>query len=122
MSPWIFVLAAIAANVCLNLSLKALSGLSLQGNGSVLGLAARVLSQPAFWLAGVCGVTLIGCFILAIRSLPLSASYAAITGGAMAGLALFGLMSGTESLSLMRLFGLAMVIGGIVVMSQAGQG
>lgn len=119
MSPWFFVLGAIAANISLNICLKIVSTL-IGPNVVPLTLLGRVLSHPAFWLAGISGLLLLGCFVLAIRSIPLSMSYATITGGAMAGLAVFSLLLGHEQFNLLRLAGLTLVIAGVAMMSQTG--
>lgn len=117
MSPWIFVILAVVSNVCLNLSLKGLSGsLSPGAEGS---LVLRIVVSPFAWLALICGLVLLGSFTMAIRSLPLSMTYSVITGAAMALLALVGLLAGYEQLSLPRLAGLSMVIVGIAVMRQS---
>jgi multidrug transporter EmrE-like cation transporter len=114
MSPWVFVIAAVVANVGLNLCLKRISGfIALE---APLETALRVLAAPAFWLAGLCGAALVGCFVMSLKGLALSTSYAAVTSLAMVSLAVVGLGLGTETLPLGRALGLGLVVGGVVIL------
>lgn len=117
MTAWLFVLIAIAANIWLNYSLKTLS--FAVAHLPLLKALVRALSVPAFWVAGISGTMLLGCFMVAIRSLPLSVSYASITGGSVVGLAFVGYITQVEQLSSLRLAGLGGVVLGIALMSQS---
>ncbi|MGF1554028.1 MAG: hypothetical protein ACFBWO_16225 [Paracoccaceae bacterium] len=114
MSPWLFVVAAVISNVGLNLCLKRVSG--LVALDAPLDTALRVLSAPAFWLAGLCGGLLVGCFVMSLKGLALSTSYTAVTSLAMVSLVAVGLSLGTETMTLGRALGLSLVIGGVVVL------
>lgn len=107
------LLLAICSNAFANVMLKrAMSGIEAEGPGAV---AAALLRSGAFW-AGIAGaVVLLGAYLLAIRSLPLGPTYAAVTSVTIALLTAWGLTFGQESLGWMKLAGVGAVILGIVL-------
>ena len=113
MSPWIFIALAVVSNVILNLCLKAVSGLLTPDTPGAL--AARVLSAPATWIGVLSALVLVGSFALTLKSFPLSVSYTVITSLEMVSLAVAAITLGYESFNLWRTLGIALVIGGVIV-------
>lgn len=107
MKAWLVLLVAIALEVLGTASLKASDGLTRRG-----------------WLV----VTLVaysGAFAalaLTLKSLPVAYAYAAWSGLGTVGAALIGRFVFREALGSMQLIGVALVLGGIVVMNLSRSG
>lgn len=113
MTHLVLILIAVAANLGLNLSLKA--GAKHLRTGGAAELAASVVLNPWFWVAGVNAVILLAAFITAIRSYSLSLTYTAVTALAMVSLTILGAAMQWEEINLLRWLGLALIISGLVL-------
>jgi len=114
MTAWLLIASAVAANVGLNLCLKAVSRLLYFD--SPLSLAGRILLSPWTWVGFICGVVLLASFALSLRSLPLSVSYTVITCAAMVSLTVIGSVWGYETLNYLRAIGLMCIVFGLALM------
>lgn len=115
---WALILTAAASNVILNLSLKALSR-SVPTGVPLSETLSRILLGPWFWLSGVSGVLLVGCFMLAIRSFSLSLTYTAITALAMVVLTGIGVALQQDEMTIGRGVGLLLIVSGLIVTAWA---
>tara|TARA_Y100000815_G_scaffold275560_1_gene314545 strand:- start:5649 stop:6005 length:357 start_codon:yes stop_codon:yes gene_type:complete len=113
---WTLISIAAAANVALNLTLRHVAR-SLD-TGSLKGVVTSLLLSPWFALSVVFGTVLVGAFLAAIRQYSLGITYTAITSLAMVGLTVVGALVFNEVVSAMRIGGLALVIAGLVLISQ----
>lgn len=73
---------------------------------SLFTLAAMVAS---FWLLSI-----------ALKSLPIGTAYAVWTGIGATGTAIIGMMFLGDAVSVLRVLGIAMIVGGILVVKAAG--
>lgn len=112
---WIALGAAVVANVTANLSLH--RAVTVVDARLSLKTALDLLTTPWSWLGGASCLVLIIAYLMAIRTLPLSVSYATVTTLAMALLLAVGVLSGTESLTLARGAGLALVMAGVALLT-----
>lgn len=110
-----FLLVAIAANLATNFSLKAaVRGLDTSSAKTII---AGLLTSPWTWIGGISGVLLLGSFMAAIRTLPLSVAYPVLTALVIVS------MTGLEwwfqgvSLGIWKAFGLGLVIVGIALVT-----
>lgn len=117
MTHWILILMAAAANVVLNLSLRQTARAFTPGLPREM--LASVLLSPWVWLSVLSGTILIGAFVTAIRSFPLSLTYTAITATAMVALTLVGVLMEYETVNFGRAVGLALIVTGLVVSAMA---
>ena len=117
MTPWIFIALAVAANVACNIMLKkAMSGLA---GAAGLDLAKQALASPWFWGGAVSGGVLLLSYLLAIRTLDLSVSYAVVTSAALIGITLCAMLFLGEAATAPKLLGVALVIAGIILISRS---
>lgn len=111
LTPYVSLCVAVLANIVSNVSLRrAVRDVDTQ---SAFSIATGLLTSPAAWLGIASAGLLLAAYMTAIRSLPLSMCYAAVTVLAMAGLTAWGGLTGTEVITPLRLLGLALVVAGI---------
>ena len=112
---WVYVAIAVVANVATNLLLKK-AMTSMSDEGSLVFQAAT-----SVWLWGgiVAGLVLLGSYLMALRELDLSISYAVVTAAALIGVTLMSALLFNESLNLMKALGVALIIVGIAALSQS---
>ena len=116
MNAWIYLAVAIIANITCNVTLKKLmTGLDAQ---TPLALAIQALKSGWFWIAGVAGFTLLLSYLLALRTIDLSASYAAVTSVALVGITIASVIFLGEQVSVLKITGVALVVVGIFLISQ----
>ncbi|MEM7364913.1 MAG: SMR family transporter [Pseudomonadota bacterium] len=112
---WVFVVIAVVANVATNLLLKK-AMTSMSGEGS---LVLEALSSPWLWGGILAGLVLLGSYLMAIRELDLSISYAVVTAAALIGVTLMSALLFEESLTAMKGVGVVLIIVGIAALSQS---
>ncbi|MBB4657967.1 DMT family transporter [Parvularcula dongshanensis] len=118
MNPaWFLVGLAVCANVATNASLKRL--MQTVTPRPAIGFAFELMASPWAWIAGVSGMTLLGAYVLALRSLDLSTSYAVTTSAALIGITLVSITLLGEQATLTKLGGVGLVILGIVLLSRS---
>ena len=81
---WLALLVAIAANIGANTALKhAMNSVSL---GSGTEAAFQMLQNMSFWIGLLLAAVLLLSYLIAIRQMPISVAYLAVTSLAMIGL------------------------------------
>lgn len=106
---------AVGSNFVANIALKrAMGRVSGDNLWEVLG---TLLSTAAFWVGMGFAVLLLGSYLFAIRILPLSTSYAAVTALTIALLTVWGFWSGTDTLTLPKVVGVIAIIAGFVLVT-----
>jgi len=114
---WIFLAIAIVANVLTNVALKR-AAQSVEVF-SFPKLLLDLMTSSWMWVGFVSALVLVACYMLAIRSLPLSVGYVSVTSMAMVGITLVGVLTGTEVLSLPRVIGICLVLAGVVLVGSS---
>lgn len=115
MTGFAFLLVAVVANLVTNFSLKAaMRGLDTSSVSSVI---TGLLNSPWAWLGGFGGMLLLGSFMAAIRVLPLSIAYPALTALAIVVMAFIEWRFQNVDLSLWKLVGLGLIISGIALVT-----
>jgi len=114
---WIALVVAILANILANSLLKkAVLRTTVTESGNLI---TGLIIQPYFWAGIVSAGILLGAYLLALRSIPLSICYTTVTALAMIGLILTGAVWFDESLSLMKIIGTILVATGLFVIVSA---
>lgn len=113
---WFALIVAIFANIFSNVAFKrAMEGASFESGGSLLRTVGH---QPWIWLGLGTAVILLGAYLFAIKRIPLSVAYPSVTGIAMVGIAVSGVVFLGETFPPIKWAALAAVIGGVYVLSQ----
>lgn len=117
---WIFLTGAVIANVASNLAFKR----AMQDAPEELSFSAifPFLFNPFLWIGGLSCCVLLACYLLAIRDLGLSISYAFVTSLSLVGISTAAAILFRETLTLQGGIGIALVIAGLLTLSTAGQG
>ncbi|WOI53735.1 DMT family transporter [Parvularcula sp. LCG005] len=116
MNAWILVGIAVIANISTNVSLKKFAA-SLPDRAAGESMLPALLS-PWLWIGGLCGMILLGSYMLAIRTLDLSVSYAVVTSAALVGITLASMLFLDEALTFVKVVGVALVIVGILMITR----
>jgi multidrug transporter EmrE-like cation transporter len=106
---------AILANVATNIFLKKTVG-SISDVRSIAGLR-QLIETPTFWAFGVSAATLLGTYILALRTVDLSRAYAFVTSGALVGITIAASFFLGEQLTMQKAAGIGLIIAGLVLIS-----
>ncbi len=114
MSTWFFIILAIAANVSANLCLK-IAARSLETT-SFPSVATGLLTSVWAWAGGVSCIVLLASYVIAIRTLPLSVSYAMVTIISLSIITIWGGFLGDESFSLLRAGGIVLISAGTLLL------
>ncbi|MEM1025618.1 MAG: SMR family transporter [Myxococcota bacterium] len=114
---WVFLAVAIVANVLTNVALKR-AAQSVEVF-SFPGVLSDLITSHWMWVGFVSALVLVGCYMMAIRSLPLSVGYVSVTSMAMVGITLVGVLSGSEVLSVPRIIGICLVLAGVVLVGSS---
>lgn len=103
------------ANISTNFSLKtAVQGLDTT---SLKTIASGLLTSPWAWLGGISGFVLLGSFMAAIRTLPLSIAYPVLTAMAIIVMATAEWWFQGISLGFGKIAGLAFIVAGIALVT-----
>jgi multidrug transporter EmrE-like cation transporter len=113
---WFYLLVAVIANIATNLLLKK----TMRSIEAPLGveLARQAVLSPWLWGAFVAGGLLLLSYILAIRTMDLSLSYAIVTSAALLGITFFAWLVFHEPLTVTKIFGVLLIIGGIILVTR----
>ena len=118
---FLLVLAGVLLNAVAQLSLKAATAVSgpirLDFPGIAAGLS-RVAFVPWFWLGGACYALSIVIWLLALSRLPVSVAYPMLSIGYIVNAIAARLWLG-EDLGAAQLIGIAIIIVGVFVLTQA---
>ncbi len=115
---WVLLVVAVLSNVAANLLFK--HAMRAFPDELSFGAVLSFLFNPYLWLGGVSCTLLLGCYLLAIRDLNLSISYAFVTSLSLVGITLSAALLFRESLSTPAMIGVAMVVAGILIVSLSG--
>lgn len=95
-------------------SVAASVGLKAAGAGSAQAVAPSLLAQALPYLGAIGAYGLgFGFYALALRQLDLTLAYPLMVASAIAGVFLYGLLSGTETVTVMRMAGAAFIAIGV---------
>jgi len=109
----LFMIVAIAANVTANLLLKRAMG-GIDGARPLEALVHFLTSWTAWAGIASAGILFVS-YLMAIRTLPLAPTYAAVTATTIALLTAWGLTLGGEAFSLPKLLGILAIAVGFVL-------
>lgn len=116
MSAWFFVAVAVLANIACNIMLKKLmNNMTAQ---SPIGSVMEAISSVWFWGGGIAGAVLLLSYLMALRTLDLSASYAIVTSLALIGITLSSIAFLNEQASIPKIAGVILVVIGILLISR----
>ncbi|SSW61734.1 DMT family transporter [Achromobacter agilis] len=110
---YLWLILSGACSVAASVALKA------AGAGSPAGLPASLLGQVLPYLAAIGAYGLgFGFYALALRQLDLTLAYPLMVACAIAGVFGYGLLSGAESISAVRMAGAAFIAIGVFLLSK----
>lgn len=112
---WVLLVVAVLSNVAANLLFK--HAMQAFPSEPSFGTLLAFLFNPYLWLGGISCTLLLGCYLLAIRDLNLSVSYAFVTSLSLVGITLSAAVLFRESLSAPAMIGVALVVAGILTIS-----
>jgi multidrug transporter EmrE-like cation transporter len=114
---WIILAIGITGNVLSNVFFKqAMAGFPVETSfGSLLAFAFN----PFLWLGGLSAVTMLVCYLFAIKDMDLANTYAAVTSLTLVGVTIASAIVFREVISLQSVIGTVLVIGGIFLISSA---
>lgn len=114
MNPWIALALAVISNVTANVTLKyaMIYGGEKLANGDIIGF----LKQPWPWIGGIACMVLLSSYLLAIRQIGLSTSYAVVTTLALVILAVFSAFLFGDKITFYKIIGMLFIVIGIVIM------
>lgn len=115
MNGWIFVALAVTANVVTNFSLKIAVRKVETGSASTILLS--LIKTPYTWVGLAAAAVLLVSFMVAIRTLPLSSAYSALTALAIASITFIEWWGQGEPMALAKIVGLVLVVGGVVLVT-----
>lgn len=117
MSHWIALFVAIAGNVGANIAFKNfMRSTEFSMAWSSVGTA---LSQLSFWLGIGLATALLGCYLYAIKLIPISTAYTVATGLSIAGVTCAGVILFGETVGLRALAGIVAVMAGVLLITTA---
>ncbi len=115
MTYWIVLLLAIGANIAANISFKHfVQSTELDASWNSVGVA---LLHPSFWLGIILGVSLLGCYLYAMKGLPLSVAYTTATSLSIAGITCAGVFIYGDTLGPRALIGIAVILAGVFLVT-----
>ncbi len=117
MLSWIYIGAAIGANVLLNVFLK--KTVSVLPPTFGVETVRQAVMTPAAWGFAACAILAVGFYALAIRSIDLSIAYASVTSLALIGVTIAGALIFRETVSAVNIVGVALIIVGIILVTKS---
>lgn len=117
MSPSVALGIAVISNVMANIFLKyaMLTGGEKLANADIAGF----LKQPWIWLGGIACVVLLASYLLAIREIGLSTSYAVVTTLSLVIITIFSAFLFDDKITAFKIVGILFIVTGIVIMTSA---
>ncbi len=117
MSYWVALLLAIAGNIGANISFKHfIQSTDLDASWNSVWVA---LSHSSFWIGMMLGLSLLGCYLYAIKALPLSVAYTTATSLSIVGVTCAGVFIYGETLGFKAVLGIAIVLLGVYLVTTA---
>lgn len=112
---WIFVLLAVCGNILSNVMFK--NAMEQAPDELSAGALFGFAFNPYLWAGGFAAVCMLGCYLLALREGGLSVSYATVTSLSLVGITVISALMLREPLSWQSIAGVALVLGGIMMIS-----
>ena len=114
---WLALFAAIISNAIANIAFKkAVTKTPIEGGVSAVFTLA---SDPWMWLGAFSACVLLGCYLYALKGIDISIAYPAVTGFAMLGIVLAGVLFLGETLSIAKVVGIFFVLTGVLLLKQS---
>ena len=115
-TAWIALLVSVAANVASNIAFKRfMDSATLEPSWPALRSA---LLTPSLWIGLVCAGIVLAAYLFAIRLVPLGVAYATATSLSAFGIAAAGVLLFGETLKTSAMIGIALVIGGVLLIAR----
>lgn len=110
---------AVLANVVANLAFK--RGMVAADAGLAASIpwttkVLQLLSNPWLWLGGASAALLLGAFLMALRTVPVSVAYPVTTASAIVGIVGGGVLLLGETLSWTSALGTALAVAGVLLL------
>jgi multidrug transporter EmrE-like cation transporter len=116
MTHWLALFVCVVANVTANISFKRfVDATEIEPSWRDL---VNIVLQPWLWAGLVTAVVVLGSYLYAIKVVPLGAAYPIVTSLATVGIFLAGAMLFGEPLKPIRILGVLLVIGGVLLVSR----
>lgn len=114
---WIFLTIAVLSNITSNMMFKlAMAGFPQERSFETL---FKFAFNPYLWLGGLACVLLLSCYLMALRDLGLMMSYVFVISLSMVGISIASVLFLGEPISFQSALGMAMVIGGVTLITLA---
>ena len=113
---WVYLSIAVVANIATNLLLKKTMNSIHEPFG--MDLLWQAILSPWLWSALVTGFLLLGSYLLAIRTLELSLSYATVTSAALVGITILSTLLFGDTLTIVKIIGIISIIFGLILIIQ----
>jgi len=117
MNPWFALSIAVIFNAVANIAFKyaMITGGQALESGDILGF----LKQPWPWVGGIASAVLLGSYLLAIRQISLSTSYAVTTTLSLVLISIASMYLFGDKINLYKATGIALAIIGIVMIANS---
>lgn len=115
MSYWVALFLAVAANVAANITFKHFIQ-TTEVTPTLAGLRTA-LGQPSLWLGIALGVTLLGCYVYALKGIPISVAYTTATTLSIAAIISAGVFLYGEPFGVRMALGVAAVMAGVFLIT-----
>lgn len=114
---WIFLTVAVLSNIMSNMMFKlAMAAFPQERSFETL---FKFAFNPYLWLGGLACVLLLSCYLMALRDLGLMMSYVFVISLSMVGISIASVLFLGEPISFQSALGMAMVIGGVSLITLA---
>lgn len=114
---WIFLTIAVLSNITSNMMFKlAMAGFPQERTFETL---FRFAFNPYLWIGGLACVLLLSCYLLALRDLGLMMSYVFVISLSMVGISIASSIFLSEPVSLQSALGMALIVGGVTLITVA---
>lgn len=119
MLAWVLLVVAVVANISSNFLFKtAMASFPAEINFSTL---LRFAFNPYLWMGAACCGILLASYLLALRDIELTVSYAFVISLSLVGIMVLSPIVLHEPLRLQTVIGAALVIGGILTIASASR-
>jgi multidrug transporter EmrE-like cation transporter len=83
-----------------------------------MGAIYQLLSQMSFWIGLTFAGVLLTSYLIAIRDIPVSIAYVAVTSLAMVGLVIIEASFHSAGLGLSKILGMSLVVAGVFLLTK----
>jgi small multidrug resistance pump len=115
---WLALVICVAANVAANFAFKRfVSSIDLQFTVPAL---INTLLEPSLWIGLMFAGVVLGSYLYAIRGLPLSVAYPAVTSSAIVGIATASAVAFGEPLGMAKIAAIVLIVAGLCLLVSQG--